>query len=472
MELNSCLFCTSPCPPTSQISVREHLPQVKIEPDILPIEICQISAASTSTLSPPLPLPLFLKKGEGSSTLAEQLEVIFILRNILEVKDDKLCHFLSRLEGGHEPQDWVKVCISCSEVVSKFWMISKQISNLKKEQINIRKELKERIHTTRESFASSSRAYVWKEVREKVLKEFSETSIPPTSSPPISRSEGIEENENNAEMDSQIRMSSNIFLENENTEDNHETLIKMEPSSSEYVITADIHSEEEEMDAELFQFDVKYDLNQNPPDFTQEDNDEIDDNNGNQPSSSPHQNQNTQENRPGIGKRFPLPGLPPSQHPRYIRTTKKTYSIYKCLECSSYATNFSRQFKPHMELHRPGSMGVKCGQCGWLLHPTKVAAHNTHHHPMRKNGVLQPGVKLKRAYYKCGDCGALNSERRKFEMHKELHNSSRGHICPQPGCGWLCSHLPAHHANWHPPDGSSKAIRLEFMMATSEILLE
>ncbi|CAL8138667.1 unnamed protein product [Orchesella dallaii] len=468
MELNFCLFCATPCPPTSQISVGEHVNSFKIEQDILPEDNCQFSSAPTSTLSS---LPLFLKE-EGSSTLAEQLEVIFILKNILEVKDDMLCHFLSRLGKGQGPQTWVKVCVACSEVVCKFWMISKQISNLKKQQINIQKELKERIHTTRESFASSSQSFIWKEIPEEVLKV---TFIPTPPSPTTFPINSIEEDENHSEeSDTKITITSNIFSEDENVNDNDESTRITDPLipvSSDYVITPDIHNEEEEIEAEFIQFDVKYHHNHSPPDFTQEVNgidDNVDavivDNNGSHPSP-----QNSQQNMPVKAKRFPFPDLPPSQHPRYIRTSKKYYSAYKCLECSFYATNYSiSQFKPHMELHRPGSVGVKCGICGWLLHPDKVAHHNAHHHPIRKRG---DGKKQQRTYYKCGDCGALNSERRAFKIHKELHNSSRGHICSQPGCGWLCSNLASHQGNWHPPEGSSKERRVKLLMATSQIIL-
>ncbi|CAL8137781.1 unnamed protein product [Orchesella dallaii] len=172
MEANLCLFCTTPCGPSTFTFVDGQLIRIKNDkpggregrrggdPTHDDYDDCN-----------------FLNE-ESSSLLSEQLKVIFILKKILGIKEEKLLSFLGKLDGHLLPEFWFQVCTSCREAVRNCFEIFKKISFLQKRFATISAELignikktsekHEKINVSNKNYEELLALSIWKEIRETV----------------------------------------------------------------------------------------------------------------------------------------------------------------------------------------------------------------------------------------------------------------------------------------------------------------
>ncbi|CAL8137769.1 unnamed protein product [Orchesella dallaii] len=425
-----CIFCASPCLPKFTV-INGQVSRIKSEPDLItPDSIFPVPTGSSGCQ----PLPHFLEEGEDCAQLAEQLNSIFILRNILGIREDKLCQFLGKLGGQFHPELWLQVCSACGESVKEFYETTKQFLKLQKKLKVISNELKGHIRETREGDYSSVEevtGQVWKEVREEVLKEFGFNSnatqideIPPPTEQNVDSPMPHLERETEYQEKDQTRRKQKLItrpidFEPDEEEPHSPPPMMILPPDIYVVEEVDAEEDDQNTNQSFISGDI---LPENPPvaDDADED-DEIDEEyhfdlkypNGNRTSSSlktqinlstsktsqnqvfnPKKQRFSSIQRRSIEvvspssfrqyeldsvRRYPLPTLPFSECPRFsgVRVGKEQH--YECLECSAKSNHWER-FKAHLELHHPTAGAVSCGECGWLVHPGKMLRHTAQFH--------------------------------------------------------------------------------------------
>jgi len=145
--MSSCIFCASPCPPKF---------------DFVGGQIRKLSSgthknSSANSLS---------FKGDG--VIAQQLQVIFILKDILKIGQDKLCEFLGS-SGKLHPEYWISVCSSCQDAVELFYKTFKEVARLENKLNEYSYEFKRRIQNSKGDEGIGPTGMLWEAIRNEVL---------------------------------------------------------------------------------------------------------------------------------------------------------------------------------------------------------------------------------------------------------------------------------------------------------------
>ncbi|ODM90884.1 Zinc finger and SCAN domain-containing protein 12 [Orchesella cincta] len=364
-----CVFCASPCPSSFSI-VNGEVKRLKTDPH------------HVKKCTPP-PHQLTFLEEEDCSSLAAQLKVLFILKNILDVGEGKLHKFLGHLEGQFHPEFWLQTCGYCGEAVRVCYETSKEISRLQRKFSTIREELKGRIletreHATEDEVVSS----VWKEVRDEIIKGGVEINRPPTD---VDGDDNDEEKceksdipaDHDAEVDSSDRKAvKEELLEGElgssladlNEEDDDDQDDCDEGGFTKISINSNIFADEEE-DEDIDDF-----LMGNPlPEEDEESNIELYESQ-NDCTTCPKK---IKERKPSLekkeGRKQKLSTVIPNasdddiQFEVIVRDTRPTPPLefssyqkrkkgricYKCLGCPYFETLHLHKIKAHVKIHRP-----------------------------------------------------------------------------------------------------------------------
>ncbi|ODM88972.1 Replicase polyprotein 1a [Orchesella cincta] len=165
---NNCLFCAVPCrrPLTTEDDELEEEGADLKRPKL---DIDHLGYYQSST---------FLE--DEDPTVDKQLKAIFLLKNVLGIRKEKLCQFLGKFGGDNHPESWIKVCGSCGEAVKICFEVWREISKLERKLGEISKELRGHIWETREKRGDGEEEgaeTVWRQVREDVLKGFDANSM-------------------------------------------------------------------------------------------------------------------------------------------------------------------------------------------------------------------------------------------------------------------------------------------------------
>ncbi|ODM87961.1 Zinc finger and SCAN domain-containing protein 26 [Orchesella cincta] len=399
-----CLFCASPCSPVFT-TIDGRLTRLKSE---VPGATGSLSSSSLCFL-----------ETEENSLLAQQLQVIFILRDILKLKDDKITQFLGKLDGGFNPEFWIRLCQSCESAVKDYFVTLNKVNRLQKKLLRISEELKVKIEETEEAHQDSEEEddaekisrHVWKEIREETLLNLTE---PEVESPPKSS------NFQNEQIRGRILVEGDIRVEFDE-KDGSVRLDVPDLSSLRQILGLENDSSQ------------KVTIQEKPSSSLQA-----------ETHSSPPQSH------------------PPS--PSYDKNWRRTLT---CDDCP-YFSKSPLYFDAHRELHQPGSSFVICTICGWFLNPKNLKMHIAKRHPKsvvktqpKRRYRTKPRKKQsttpKRSVCKCSECGALFHNLLIFKHHQKLHEKGEGVNCSE--CGWLilASKLVSHTKYWHPEEENKKA---------------
>ncbi|CAL8143466.1 unnamed protein product [Orchesella dallaii] len=416
-----CLFCATPCPSTFTI-VEGQVKRLKSDPHT---EQCHSD-------------PSFLEE-RGVPILGEQLKVVFILKNLLQIQDEKLCEFLGKFGGQLNPEFWVQLCSTCEEAVHKYYEIFKESFKLQKRLNTISSQLKEQIIQGSRAAADDdddkvvdeelTEEKIWKEVREEVIK--TSPAVLKDYQYPACIFEDENENEDEINIAEAETLVNPMDLLKE--EINISNSLFLSPGEAAEPQNADTTSDDNDHDLSTSEIEL-----QNPT----------------------CQNSNSYDS--GQVKLYTFPD-PPNRPPlEYLSFREDRKQRYKCLECLFEAYSFGR-IKQHFELHRPGSGAVPCSICGMLVasDPRRMTLHKTTYHPHAVPQLKSGKRKSKSApwsdIYECADCGAIYQSRARLNVHRKLHMEADagGEKCME--CGWLVKNIAQHVGYWHPLDGTRVA---------------
>jgi len=112
--------------------------------------------------------PLEFRADGEDSIVHPQLKTFFVLRGILKLSDEVLSQLLSRDGGNSCPENWVKCCKGCGELVAKFNEDLKQISKLERSLYRIESDLKWKIYESRDVEGEDP---VWRSIRGETIAE-------------------------------------------------------------------------------------------------------------------------------------------------------------------------------------------------------------------------------------------------------------------------------------------------------------
>ncbi|CAL8133335.1 unnamed protein product [Orchesella dallaii] len=500
-KLVHCLFCAAPCPPTFSI-INGQL--TRLEHDVPPAPDGKGSSGRGRSTLTPVPTLTFLEEEECSS-LAAQLKVVFILKNILEIGEEKFHKFLGVLEGQLHPEFWVQTCGYCGEAVRVCYETVKEISRLEKKFKSIKEELKGRIVETKEETGRGLEEVVgsvWNEIRQEILDEEGDQSKPEDvdddqnqefrkfpNSP--SNSEVIDEEDDEAideflngnppqpsdeapsnmglpssHKESSLRemglSSQKRRLNFESDEVNQQVKFPRQSPADNYDDSNSATDTPHEEDSPIY-------INGN---IFEDENDDDDDEEDFQLDFEMEQSETALKMRESTNKDEERKGrkqklvptiaspdiylIPPpviKEEPKFTTFPKDQRTHYQCMQCPAIYID-KKAATEHLNLHRPHSSSITCPtpNCCWVLDPQKVTQHNNSRH-RTSTGI--GGIHVKQCttwkYYRCAECDALFGALKRLRIHWELHDKGDGEVCNE--CGWLCVNVSCHKTIWHSKEG-------------------
>ncbi|ODM89249.1 putative zinc finger protein, partial [Orchesella cincta] len=397
-----CPFCAVPLPPSFTV-VHGKLTRLKTETaDDRDIGSLSNSGSFLST---------------ENSLVDKQLEVIFILRNILQTPEKKLHQFIKQFGGQLHPEFWFQVCSVCREPVQRFFETLQAISELKKKLTRISKQLKGRIYNTKDvGGAEEGLTCIWEEIRAEVVKDLYRAPVGVEKK--TSNQQGTPVDDGDEHMPtSEVRPETVLpdglpptVPEEDDKDDSHSDF---EPDGGD---NEDFNSSSRSDSSE----DEKFKPPKRKPVLKRKSN----------PNSNPDFPPKLKKKSIAkLSRRKGRPAADPSR--QYTISRKGSTSYYKCNLCSAIR-NPTKRMITHLSCHEKGE-GSTCTLCGWLVHPGGMNRHNSHFHPEQN-----PKEKKKVYFYTCPKCPARSHDHTFMERHLPLHvpsNTEETTTCKF--CGWL-----------------------------------
>ncbi|CAL8075705.1 unnamed protein product [Orchesella dallaii] len=453
MSENNCLFCAISLPPTFTV-VNGQVTRLKKERDETNDENDQenlLPPPSTSSLT------------SEDFILDKQLQVIFILRNILHIPEWKLSRFLKKFGGQLHPEFWIRVCSSCEREVHQFYKTLKALSALRKRLTEISSQLKAHIYTTKEVDAeikggdgntiSNTNTGIWREIRGEVLKDFEE--IPVFLNTPKYH-EDTKFNIKSIRKEAERRAADFGEVESESS---------FAPTPEHHFEEDDEDSEKEENEEESCSDSESESQSDSESQSNSEDEEEYKPKNKRKLQtkrnfkSPPRKLPKGMSARPQLQttspKRnsSPTSSLSPSDS-RYLSQYTTIYKSdssrypklrYKCNLCSG-TQHCKSKIQEHLSYHQSGQ-GSNCSQCGMFIPTGKMKYHIAAFHIERQSHKGKP---KKEYFYFCSKCPARYRETSYLKEHHELHRTKED-CTPCKKCGWLLKnkvlrrHMTTHH---------------------------
>ncbi len=85
----------------------------------------------------------FSQKELHRTTVTYNLDVVFLLRNLLHVPS---IHLESQLkESGHNPEDWISLCDQCTQLIKNARELDKELQKIQMQLRSIQKQVLEKI---------------------------------------------------------------------------------------------------------------------------------------------------------------------------------------------------------------------------------------------------------------------------------------------------------------------------------------
>ncbi|CAL8114430.1 unnamed protein product [Orchesella dallaii] len=389
MEENTvnCLFCALPCSPDFVINSCGRVKSENENNSLEDNDSYNFPFHGTYSSLPPS-----FSFGGDDKAIEEHLRAVFILTKILKIPYETLCQFLGKGNGQFSPEMWFNVCESCGNSVTQFYTTLKQLSKLERKLASLQTQLIDKMRTSQDV---ENNDFVWKQIREEALQQFS-------ASPPTCDEEIVFEPQTHFQ----------IADENWNSGNNHAELNQAGTNKSSYAQPVENESFEEENYSSF--------ENDNHDDEEEDEEDEI---------------------------HFVTDFVPPPPPP----STKRYF--YRCQLCS-YQCNTKKDFEAHMKLHEEGSGAIICSDCGRPVLPNKLRWHvgqcragivgnyGYKKGPKRDSNSNLPKPPGK-FYYQCGQCPFETNSNVRYATHLELHGEgSTAVVCRE--CGYFVEPSQLH----------------------------